>query len=59
MQFIYRDREIIVEEKTEEQVRYIRTDRLLASDAEYAGTYYHYASDELGALPTWWMRQER
>ena len=50
MQFIYRDREIIVEEKAEGQVRYLRTDRLLASDAEYAGTWYHYASDELGSI---------
>ena len=50
VQFIYRDREIIVEEKAEGQVRYLRTDRLLASDAEYAGTWYHYASDELGSI---------
>ena len=50
VQFIYRDREIVFEEKAEEKVRYIRTDKLLASDAQQARTWYHYASDELGSI---------
>ena len=50
VQFIYRDREVVVEEKAEEKVRYIRTEQLLASDAEHAKTWYHYASDELGSI---------
>ena len=31
-------------------MRYIRTHELLASDAEHARTYYHYASDEMGSI---------
>ena len=38
VQFIYRDREVVAEEQEEEKIRYIRSDRLLASDARYAST---------------------
>ena len=50
VQFIYRDREVVLEEQAEEKVRYIRSDQLLASDAQHAKTWYHYASDELGSI---------
>ena len=50
VQFIFQDREIVAEEKKEETVRYIRGLELLASDAENARTYYHYASDEMGSI---------
>ena len=36
--------------RREEKIRYIRTHELLASDAESARTYYHYASDEMGSI---------
>ena len=48
--FIFRDREVVAEESEKGKARYIRTGELLASDAEYARTYYHYASDELGSI---------
>ena len=48
--FIYRDDEVIAEESQEDKIRYIRTSVLLASDAESARTYYHYASDEMGSI---------
>lgn len=50
VQFIYRDREVVVEEQVEEKVRYIRSEKLLASDAKHAQTWYHYPSDELGSI---------
>lgn len=50
VQFIFRDTEVIVEETQEEQIRYIRTHELLASDAECARTYYHYVADEMGSV---------
>ena len=50
VQFIFRDKEVIAEESEAGTVRYIRTHELLASDAESARTYYHYASDELGSI---------
>ncbi len=50
VQFIYREREVVVEETAGEQMRYIRSDKLLASDAKHAKTWYHYASDELGSI---------
>ena len=40
----------MAEETQEEKIRYIRTHELLASDAESARTYYHYASDEMGSI---------
>ncbi len=48
--FIYRGDEIVAEESKEDKIRYIRTSILLASDAESARTYYHYASDEMGSI---------
>ena len=48
--FIFRGDEVIVEETKEEKIRFIRTGELLASDAESARTYYHYASDEMGSI---------
>ena len=50
VQFIFRRTEVVVEETQEENIRYIRTHELLASDAESARTYYHYASDEMGSI---------
>ena len=50
VQFIFRWTEVVSEEKQEEKIRYIRTHELLASDAESARTYYHYASDEMGSI---------
>ena len=50
VQFIFRGTEVVVEETQEENIRYIRTHELLASDAESARTYYHYASDEMGSI---------
>ncbi len=48
--FIYRGDEAIAEESQEDKIRYIRTSVLLASDAESARTYYHYASDEMSSI---------
>ena len=48
--FIFRGTEIVAEESKEDKIRYIRTRELLASDAESARTYYHYASDEMGSI---------
>ena len=48
--FIFRGEEIITEATAEGMIRYIRTHELLASDAESARTYYHYASDEMGSI---------
>ena len=50
VQFIFRGTEVAAEENKGETKRYIRSDVLLASDAESARTYYHYASDELGSI---------
>ena len=48
--FIFRGTEVVTEETKEDRIRYIRTNELLASDAESARTYYHYASDEIGNI---------
>ena len=48
--FIFRGTEVVTEETQEDRIRYIRTNELLASDAESARTYYHYASDEIGNI---------
>ena len=50
VQFIFRGTEVVAEETQEEKIRYIRAGELLASDAESARTYYHYASDEMGSI---------
>ena len=48
--FIFRGDEVVTEESQEDRIRYIRTGVLLASDAESARTYYHYASDEMSSI---------
>ena len=48
--FIFRGTEVVTEETKEDKIRYIRTNELLASDAESVRTYYHYASDEIGNI---------
>ncbi len=48
--FIFRGNEVVTEESQEDRIRYIRTGVLLASDAESARTYYHYASDEMSSI---------
>mgnify|MGYP003374946628 FL=1 len=50
VEFIFRGTEVVAEETQEEKIRYIRAGELLASDAESARTYYHYASDEMGSI---------
>ena len=50
VQFIFRGTEVVAEEMQEEKICYIRTYEFLASDAESARTYYHYASDEMGSI---------
>ena len=50
VQFIFRGTEVVAEETQEEKIRYTRAGELLASDAESARTYYHYASDEMGSI---------
>ena len=56
--FIFRDREVIAEEGDRERIRYIRGREILASDAEHARTYYHYASDEMGSVTHVTAREE-
>ncbi len=48
--FIFRNDEIVVEQSSQDTIRYIRANILIASDAESAKTYYHYASDELSSI---------
>ena len=50
VQFIFRGDEIVAEEKDSSIIRYIRGYDLIASDAESARTYYHYASDEMSSI---------
>ena len=50
VQFIFWGTEVVAEETQEEKSRYIRAGELLASDAESARTYYHYAGDEMGSI---------
>ena len=50
VQFIFRGDEIAAEEKDSSVIRYIRGYDLIASDAESARTYYHYASDEMSSI---------
>ena len=50
VQFIFRGREVVTEEKENNIIRFIRGYDLVASDAERARTYYHYASDEMGSI---------
>ncbi len=51
VQFIFRGQEVVTElEQEKGMTRYIRGYDLIASDADSARTYYHYASDELGSI---------
>ena len=50
VQFIFRGDEVVAEEKDNSIIRYIRGYDLIASDAERARTYYHYASDEMSSI---------
>jgi len=50
VQFIFRGQEVIMEENGDNKIRHIRGYELIASDAESARTYYHYASDEMGSI---------
>lgn len=51
VQFIFRRQEVVAElEQDKGMIRYIRGYDLIASDADCARTYYHYASDELGSI---------
>lgn len=50
VQFIFRGSEVVAEEKEGNVIRFIRGYDLVASDAENARTYYHYASDEMGSI---------
>ena len=50
VQFIFRGDEIVTEETENKVIRFIRGYDLVASDAESARTYYHYASDEMSSI---------
>ena len=51
VQFIFRSQEVVTQlEEEKGMTRYIRGYDLIASDADCARTYYHYASDELGSI---------
>ena len=50
VQFIFRGDEIAAGTKDSSIIRYIRGYDLIASDAESARTYYHYASDEMSSI---------
>ncbi|MFG6410656.1 MAG: RHS repeat-associated core domain-containing protein [Bacteroides acidifaciens] len=51
VQFIFRGQEVVTElENDKGMIRYIRGYDLIASDADCARMYYHYASDELGSI---------
>lgn len=49
VQFIFRGDEVVAEETANNIILRLRGYDLIASDAEHAKTYYHYASDELGS----------
>ena len=50
VRFIFRGDEVVAEETEGNIIRLIRGTELLASDADHARTYYHYASDEMGSI---------
>ena len=50
VQFIFRGDEVVAEETADNIIRLLRGYDLIASDAENARTYYHYASDEMGSI---------
>lgn len=50
VQFIYRGDEIVAEKTDDNIIRLIRGYDLTSSEADWARTYYHYASDEMGSI---------
>ena len=50
VQLIFRGNEVVAEKTDGNIIHLIRGSDLLASDAENARTYYHYASNELGCI---------
>ena len=50
VQFIFRGQEVVMEKNGDNKIRHIRGYELIASDAESARMYYHYASDEMGSI---------
>ena len=50
VRYIFRGDEVVAEETEGNIIRLIRGTELLASDADHARTYYHYASDEMGSI---------
>ena len=50
VQSIFREDEVVAEKTDDQIISLIRVYDLVASDAENAKTYYHYASDELGSV---------
>ena len=49
VQFIFHQGDVVAEQNETDTLRLIRGYDLIASDAQSARTYYHYASDELGS----------
>ncbi|ONI37643.1 hypothetical protein AN639_09480 [Candidatus Epulonipiscium fishelsonii] len=50
IQFIFNTNREVIAEKETTWTTYIRTSELIASSADYAKTFYHYASDEMGSI---------
>ncbi|MDE6357797.1 MAG: hypothetical protein K2L15_04300, partial [Eubacteriales bacterium] len=50
VQFIFNTEREVIAEKENEWTIYIRGSELLASSSDYAKTYYHYATDEMGSI---------
>ena len=50
VQFLFRGDKVVAEKMEDNIIRLIRGYDLVASDAEAARTYYHYASNELGSI---------
>ena len=59
VRYIFRGDEVVAEETEGNIIRLVRGTELLASDADHARTYYHYASDELGSVTHVVTGQER
>ena len=49
VQFIFRGDKVVAEKTDDNIIRLIRGYDLTASEADWARTYYHYASDEMGS----------
>lgn len=51
VQFIFHNHEVVTEQKEGGNViRLVRGSELIAQNADYARTYYHYAADEMGSI---------